>query len=380
MKILSVTGPLHKEFGGPPVAATEIAVSLAKLGHQLSLLVCGQSASDEEKNSDLFEKLNQSGAQVTVLRRRAESIYGALLTLAEIKTVIRKIGNVEVVILHQIFELQHVVIFPTLLLMKKPFVIMPHGTLTNYQRRQHRWRKFFFSPATYLFLRSAKKIFVATDLEKSQLPKFLREKGCVVGLGIEKKERVLQDSVNDLSNFTFLYIGRIARKKRLDLALRGFALAAEKSQINMKFIVCGDGDKNEIMKLKALVEELRINSAVQFRGWVDSREKELAFLESDCFILISEDENFAIAAAEALAHGLPCILSSNVALADLVKKHNAGIVVDLLEPLEIEKAISALLIFNRENTKKSTQRAASELSWDIIARKWESTIISIIQS
>lgn len=362
------------------MAATGVASSLATMGHQVKVVVCGQSVQDSQINSAFFDKLSHSGAEVEVFRRRKESKYGAFLRFPELKSLWREVNQSDFVILHQVFELQYFAIFPILMLSKKPYAVMPHGTLTTYQRRQHRLRKFFFYPATYSFLKLAKSIFVATEQERSQLPRFLQRKGSVVGLGIDTRSRQTRNPVNSSATFNLLFMGRIAKKKRLDIALQAFALASKKSHLRMKFIVCGSGEERDLAQLKELVVALRIEAEVEFRGWVDFNEKQLAFLESDCFILTSEDENFAIAAAEALAHGVPCILSSNVALASLVTKHSAGIVFEELVPLEIEKAINTISGLDREIVKNSSLRAASELSWDLIAKNWNLTIQSLIGS
>jgi glycosyltransferase involved in cell wall biosynthesis len=379
MKILAVSGPLHREFGGPPMAATGVAASLATLGHQIKILVCGQSVNDVQINSVFFDKLSHSGAEVKVLRRRGESKYGAVVRFHELKSVWSDVKKSDFVILHQVFELQYIAILPVLLVLKKPYVVMPHGTLTTYQRKQHRLRKFLFLPATYSLLNSAKAIFVATEQEKDQLPRFLQGKGSIVGLGINTLDRQTQVLVNTSGTFNLLFMGRIAKKKRLDIALQAFALASKKSDVKMKFIVCGSGEERDMEQLKELVVALHIEAEVEFRGWVDFAEKQLAFKESDCFILTSEDENFAIAAAEALAHGVPCILSSNVALASIVTKHRAGIVFEELDPHEIEKAISEVSTLDKQVTKNAALLAASELSWDKVADQWESRIESILQ-
>jgi glycosyltransferase involved in cell wall biosynthesis len=378
MRILTVSGPLHREFGGPPMAATGVAASLAKLGHQVKILVCGQSVNDIQINSVFFGKLSHSGAELKVFGRRVESKYGAVLRFHELKSVWSEVNKSDCVILHQVFELQHIAIFPILLLSKKPFAVMPHGTLTTYQRKQHRLRKNLFFPATYTFLNSAKAIFVATEQEKNQLPRFLQWKGRIVGLGIDTRDLQTRKPVNSSFTFNLLFMGRIAKKKRLDIALQAFALASKKSKLKMKFIVCGSGEEREIALLKKLVEALHIEAEVEFRGWVDFNEKQAAFQESDCFILTSEDENFAIAAAEALAHGVPCILSANVALSSLVTKHRAGIVFEELVPLEIEKAINTVAGLDRETAINSSLRAASDLSWDLIALQWDATLKSLV--
>lgn len=356
------------------MAATGVAASLASLGYQVKILVCGQSVLDSEINSMFFDKLSHSGAEVEVFRRKKESKYGAVLKINELSSLWRDIHNSDFVILHQVFELQHIAIFPIVILLKKPFVVMPHGTLTTYQRKQHRFRKLLFSPTTSLFLKFSKGIFVATEQEKIQLPGYLQGKGITVGLGIDLRNRQTGNPIHTTPTFNLLYMGRIAEKKRLDIAIQAFAYASKKSNLKMKFIVCGSGEERDVASLKKLVEDLQIQEEVDFRGWVDFTEKQQAFSDSDCFILTSEDENFAIAAAEALANGIPCILSSNVALASSVRKHSAGVVFEELDPLEIEKAIVEISKFDREILKSCALEAASELSWEVIAKQWETTI------
>ncbi len=362
------------------MAATGVASSLATLGHQVKVLVCGQSVQDSMTNSVFFEKLCNSGVEVEVLRRRRESKYGTVVRFHEMKSLWSNIYKTDFVILHQVFELQYFAIFPVLIILKKPFAVMPHGTLTTYQRKQHRFRKFLFAPATYSFLKSADSIFVATEQEKNQLPRFLQRKGNIVGLGIDTQDRQPRNSTKSSPTFNLLFMGRIAQKKRLDIALQAFALASKKSELKMKFIVCGSGEERDIALLKELVVALNIEAEVEFRGWVDFNEKQQAFQESDCFILTSEDENFAIAAAEALAHGVPCILSSNVALSSLVTRHSAGIVFRELVPIEIKNAILEISKFDREVSQRASLLAASEIRWDVIAKQWESNIMSLLKS
>lgn len=379
MRIMTVSGPLHREFGGPPMAATGVAASLSKNGYQVKVIVCGQSFRDSQLNSNFFNNLSLSNVEVQILRRKKESKYGAVLKFKELKQVWIDVSKSDFVVLHQVFQLQYLAIFPILMLLKVPYAVMPHGTLTTYQRKQHKFRKLFFAPGTYLLLKLSNGIFVATETEKGQLPDYLNAKGLVVGLGIDLQDYESQNQTHLTSTFNLLYMGRIAKKKRLDVALQAFSLALKKSNLRMKFIVCGSGEERDLAQLKKLVEVLQIEEYVEFRGWVDSSEKKLAFSESDCFILTSEDENFAIAAAEALASGIPCILSSNVALANLVTRHSAGMVFGELVPLEIEKAITVLSKSDKGILKSASLRAASEISWGEAAKQWATSIESLVK-
>ena len=379
MKILLVAGPLHREYGGVPAAVTGVASSLATLGHEIKLVVCGQSIRDSHLNSNFFDKLKKSGSKVQIYFRSKESKYGSLLKFKEVKSLWSDVAKSDFIVLHQVFQLQYLALSFVLLLNGKPFAVMPHGTLTTYQRKQHRLRKFVFKLPTYAFLKSANGIFVATKQELVQLPRNLKEKGFIVGLGIESQDKQSKSNLISPQIFNLLYMGRLAKKKRLDIALRAFALAIKESRIDMNFIICGTGEVNEITEMKELVESLGIEEVVDFRGWVDSTQKQSVFYESSCFILTSEDENFAIAAAEALSYGIPCILSSNVALASLVAKYDAGVVFREITPHEISQAIIKISTVDREVCKRLSLLASSELDWDVVAKQWESAIKSLVR-
>jgi glycosyltransferase involved in cell wall biosynthesis len=380
VKILSIIGPLHREFGGPPVAATGVAESLANLGHQIKVVVCGQSLEDSKLNSSLFDRLKTSDTQVVILPRNNESKYGALLSFKEIKSLWKDFAKWDIVILHQVFQLQYVAIFFMLILLRIPFVVMPHGTLTTYQKSQHRVRKLVFFFPTYLFLKFSRGIFVASSQELEQLPPYLKKKGMIVGLGINTQFNEYRSETNSAQNFNLLYMGRIAKKKRLDIALMAFASASRKSHLDMKFIICGSGEDSEMAEMTKLIADLGIKDLVEFRGWIDSLEKDIAFKVSNCFILTSEDENFAIAAAEALSKGVPCILSSNVALSNLVTVYKAGEVFQDLTVEIVEKAILKVSQGDSKVYRNSSLLAASQISWDVIAKQWENQIFRILQN
>lgn len=360
------------------MAVTGVCASLATLGHQVKVLVCGQSVNDIQINSVFFDQLIHSGVEVRVLRRRNESRYGASIRFHELKSIWRDVNKSDFVVLHQVYKFQYIAIFPILLLLKKPYVVMPHGTLTTYQRKQHKLRKFLFYPATYLLLKFSRGIFVATELEKSQLPSFLEGKGFTVGLGINLPEVQIKTGKLPLNTFNVLFMGRIAKKKRLDIALEAFALVKTKTDVKLRFTICGSGDEDEIEVLRNLVKRLGIESEVLFRGWVDKEDKISALLGSDCFILTSEDENFAIAAAEALSFGIPCVLSSNVALASLVSEYSAGAVFTHLDSSEVADAILSVLKVNRELSIENALNASSTLTWNSIALKWQAQIRELL--
>ncbi|MFC0408923.1 glycosyltransferase family 4 protein [Roseomonas elaeocarpi] len=72
--------------------------------------------------------------------------------------------------------------------------------------------------------------------------------------------------------------------------------------------------------LRALTEELAIAERVRFAGDVDSAALERLYAGADIFALFSWWEGYGMAAAEAMARGLPLALSKGGALEDLMPK------------------------------------------------------------
>lgn len=355
------------------MAVVGICKSLTVLGNSVSLHVFGQSAVDVVSNKDFFETLTSANVKVEVYKRNSTSAYGSVPKFGQLRGLYNDVRDSDILVFNQVFQFQLIALLPILMITRTPYVVMPHGTITSYQRRQHRIRKIIPSLLISFFLRNARSIFVATESEAKELPRSLKTNTKVVGLGIDFEPHENRNFVAD-SKFTILFMGRIVQKKRLDIALKAFALAAAKSEKEMRFIICGVGDQEIMDQIKMIILNLGISEKVDFRGWVDGPTKKAILLESNCFILTSEDENFAIAAAEALGAGIPCVLSSNVALSVLVQKHNAGEVFRHLDPIQISSAILSISEKDSTSLENSSKNAAQEITWERVAVTWHENL------
>lgn len=72
-----------------------------------------------------------------------------------------------------------------------------------------------------------------------------------------------------------------------------------------------------------MCEQLGIAERVHFLGFLKEGQKRQALLGSDLYVLPSASENFGISVLEALNAGLPSLVSTGVALHDLVAKESA---------------------------------------------------------
>ena len=120
-----------------------------------------------------------------------------------------------------------------------------------------------------------------------------------------------------------LMVGRLARQKRPDIALRAFAAARTRIPEAELFVV-GDGPLRG--ESEQLVAELGIAHAVRFLGNRDDVPALLA--QSECALLASDYEGSPLAVLEAMAASVPVVATAAAGTVDLVEAGRTGALVD----------------------------------------------------
>ncbi len=113
--------------------------------------------------------------------------------------------------------------------------------------------------------------------------------------------------------------GCLNESKGFDLLLRAGAALRDKG-FDFRLRIAGDGP--ELQNLHALRSELGLMRHVEFPGWVSDPEAFMAGL--DLFVVPSRSEAFGLAAAEAMAAGVPVVASNIRGLQDILKGGRFG--------------------------------------------------------
>jgi len=167
-------------------------------------------------------------------------------------------------------------------------------------------------------------------------------------LGINKDDLVI------------LFVGTEFRRKGLDALLRGFAMIVKN---NIKLLIAGGGEKKR--RYKRLVKELGISDHVIFLGLVEDMENIYAI--SDIYILPSLSEPAGMAPIEAMAAGIPTIISSSryAGSAERIKDGEAIILENPDQPNNIANALSRLFDGDlRKELGAKGRELAKHLTWE----------------
>lgn len=115
-----------------------------------------------------------------------------------------------------------------------------------------------------------------------------------------------------------LYVGRFSPEKNLPALIRAFAeIEQDQAQPDLVLAFAGYGAQEQ--ELRRIVDAEGVSQTVQFLGPAKQRELPSIYRNADAFVLPSLRETWGIVAAEAMACGLPVLVSRQCGCArDLV--------------------------------------------------------------
>lgn len=281
---------------------------------------------------------------------------------------VKDFRNSEILLIHGFYlysTLIAISLFPT-----EHIFLMPHGSLEEYQQKRGKFRKYVFRNLLKILLRGRKIHFLlGSEPEKiSILAIYPKAKLTVVGLGIPSNNSAINKRENLAEPIKLFCISRISEKKRIDLCIKALHKLNEQ-RIRFTLQIIGSGDLILEEKLRRLTSELGLDNQVIFSGFLEGTKKIDAVTSADIFLLPSENENFAVAVAEAIYAGKPVVVSKFVAMHEFVDRHETGITVDCLEVDVIAEAIESIL---RDYSKfhQNCIDSGPLLNWEVVQKNW----------
>jgi glycosyltransferase involved in cell wall biosynthesis len=169
-----------------------------------------------------------------------------------------------------------------------------------------------------------------------------------------------------------LFFGRIEPKKGLERLLPHWP-ALLKEQPDLLLVIAGTGDKASIDELNALITRHHLTGHVVWTGDLTGLAKWRTLVDCDVFIFPAHQADASPAITEAMAAGLPVVLTRECHF-DEVEEHHAGVIIEHGDMAAFVRSVSELM-GNTEirnsmglNGQKLVQ---SHFTWEVTGEKLE---------
>ena len=352
MKVLHVIPSLSPKHGGPSVALPAMAQALVAQGIDVTIATTDDDGPGRRSNVPLETPvLMPSGARCFYFRKSTE-FYKISSTMRH--WLRKQITEFDVVHLHALFSFSSIAAARIARQRGVPYIVRPLGVLNRWGMEHRRpilkqlSLRFLDLPA----LRGAASIHFTSRAEMNEAvaaaPAIAQIPSAIIPLPVASVPPEDDGDADFFSRFPqargraiILFLSRIDKKKGVELLLDAFK-AVRTDIPEALLVIAGTGDEAYTQSLRERATTLGVMDDMIWAGFLEGAAKAAAFRAATVFVLPSYSENFGIAAAEALAHGVPSVISDQVALSEDIAEADAGIIVPC-KATAIATALSSLL-------------------------------------
>ncbi|QFG22620.1 glycosyltransferase family 4 protein [Actinomadura sp. WMMB 499] len=163
------------------------------------------------------------------------------------------------------------------------------------------------------------------------------------------------------------YVGRLARRKGVDVLLRAFALLRDRTDAHL--VIVGDGPERSA--LQRLAARLRIDGRTHFLGFVPHEYVPRVLRELNVLALPARHGGLGTVLPEAMHSRVPVVASRTGGVPELVEHRRTGLLVSPDNPEELAAALRELLE-SRALARAVTvaaRRRVNERTWDRLVHR-----------
>jgi glycosyltransferase involved in cell wall biosynthesis len=356
-------------YGGPIFAVHGLCRALARRGHEVTVFT---TSVDGVADSDvpLGRGVDVDGVKVQYFPSHA--LRRLYWSPAMGRALFAAVAGFHLAHLHSVF------LWPTWAAARAcraariPYLVTPHGMLVRDlvekrgRLRKRAWIRFVERGN----VEHASGLHVTTDAEAADVAGFgLRLPPVhVVPFGVTAPAD--EGRASPRRSADILFLGRINWKKGLDVLVEAMEHVPE-----ARLTIAGNDEEGYERTVRRLVAAHGLESRVRLVGPVHGPAKDELLRTAAVFVLPSRGENFSLAVLEAMAAGVPVVVSPEVGLAAVVRAEAAGRVVPR-DPRQLGACLAELLADPAERARMSARAraAAAGYSWDAVARRMETVM------
>jgi len=376
MRIVHVARTLDPAAGGPPQVCLRLGAAQGALGHEVHVVYYSTGADRARTEADIqrvpnhgnvrFHPLADQNLREVLLVRRARRVLEDLVPSADF------------VHIHGVWG---AILKAAAGMARQRGVahcFQAHGMLDPWSLSQKRLKKRLGLLLGYRAALGGASFILALNSDEARLiaPLQLGNRTMVLPNGIFVDEieplpapgtfRAAHPRIGDRP--VILFLSRLHYKKGLDILAESFALLGRQRD-DVCLVVAGP-DEGARPDFERRVADAGMTDRVHLVGPLYGEDKLAALADATCFCLPSRQEGFSVAIVEAMACGLPVIISEPCHFPE-VASAGAGLVVPLSVPA-VAKALGAVIADPNQARSMGAAGAAlvrERYRWEAIGRQ-----------
>lgn len=263
---------------------------------------------------------------------------------------------------------------------KKPFVVTIHDMVHHKisgAKKSHLLHFFAYKKVIGAAAKNSKAIITVSQASKKDISSYLQAPEAKIKVIYEAAsldDQISEEKISEvkkrylIARPYFLFVGVLERKKNLVNLTRGFDFFLQKYQANMDLVVVGKIDPH-YPDIKHSAMDIKHSAHLVFTGHVEEWELEALYKGAYAFASASLHEGFGLPGMEALAFGLPLLVSNTSVFNEIYD--NAALYFNPLDPSDIGEKMNLLArdnLFYRQIQNKSYERSRL-FSWERAAEQ-----------
>ena len=346
MRIAIFASLLGVEATGQSAAVANTASRLAAAGHEVTVVAtdCGYQGARVKEYAAIDPSVT-----VHIFPARGKFNRTVYRSVGLIQWMREHVSSFDILHIHGVWSYSGMALARIFRRQGKPYVLTPHGTMSRYDwQKSGLRRRLFFSLGFQRVWRQADAIQFLSQGEAAASYHLAQGRFAVIPNGIdldappssECRTAARRSLGMPEEAELLLFLGRITHQKGVKESLAAFELAAQRMP-NLRLLLVGPPEGEYGADIMASIVRSPVRDRILAPGPVFGEAKFRYFRAADAFITLSHNEGLSIAHLEALAHGLPMVLTVSSNLDHLVE-YGAGVLTTHV-PEQAAQDIAALM-------------------------------------
>lgn len=374
LRVLQIVPSVSVVYGGPSQMVVGLSQALAGAGARVTLLTTNSNGDAGQAPLDvpIGQPILQDGYEIRYFRCAPWRRYK--LSIALLQWLWQHAAEFDVAHIHALFSPISTAAAMVCRWRGLPYVLRPLGTLDPLDLQKKRRLKQWYGRLLERRNLSGAAAVHFTSAEEAKISERFgaATRDWVVPLGVPLPLDLVRSPREAGAAPVILFMSRLDRKKGLDIAIPALETLAV-AGLNFRLVIAGNNvqDPDYERSIADYLSRSHLSDRSEMLGFVTGDRKRQLLATADLFVLPSYYENFGIAVAEAMAAGVPVVISDRVHIWPDVAEAEAGWICtcDVSSFTDVVRSALADGADRQRRGQNARACAAARYSWPAIAQQ-----------